>query len=136
MQFAGDDNAMTSEDEEEVVQWLRNSENFEQPEFQPASRPGPVREIPPDKTPFDIFQLFFSVTMLTKIINATHSFALQMKSRFPLKHKMTWTKPSLSEMWAFLGLCLLIGIVRKSKLKDYWLTNRLLAMPIFKKNEP
>ena len=125
--------ASEDEDEDEVIQWLRDTGDSGQPAFVPRGPPGPTRAMPSSKSPLDFFHLFFPISMLTKIITATHEYATRMKEAFPAKHKMTWTCPSLAEMKSFLGLCFLIGIIRKPKLKEYWSRNPILETPIFKR---
>jgi hypothetical protein len=42
-----------------------------------------------------------------------------------------WTPVTLDELWIFLGLYFLMGIIRKPSMKDYWSTSPLLTTPVF-----
>jgi hypothetical protein len=53
------------------------------------------------------------------------------KASQPQKNKGVWDKPTLTEMRAFIGLSMLMGIVRNPSIKSYWATSRLLDTPIF-----
>ena len=43
----------------------------------------------------------------------------------------SWTVPSVVELYVFFGLTMLIGLVRKNRINDYWSTDPLLATPSF-----
>ena len=119
------------EDEDEVLQWMRNGAQHDQPPFNPSGPPGPVNFMPAHKTPLDFFKLFFTIDLFERIILETDRHARSLIETDPRHNKMTWHCPSNAEMMAFFGLCFLMGIVHKPKLKDYWSKHPLLHTPIF-----
>ena len=46
---------------------------------------------------------------------------------------LKWTDVTNSDMKKFLGLIILMGQIRKSHWKEYWLTDPLLETPVFPK---
>ena len=105
--------------------------------FRPTADPGPTHILPATATPINFFELFLSNRFLCRLVRETNNYAQIMRNRDPDKHKTSW-KPieQIAEMKAFLALTMLIGIVKKPKLKTYWSTNPLMESPIFPHTMP
>ena len=56
-----------------------------------------------------------------------------MKNHIKYDKALKWTDVTNSDMKKFLGLIILMGQIRKSHWKGYWLTDPLLETPIFPK---
>jgi len=81
-------------------------------------------------TPLDIFQKFIDEGMVENICTETNSFSAELKLRKPGILK-SWKELEVEEFWRWIALCTLMGIVKKSNLKDYWSTNKLISTAIF-----
>lgn len=79
----------------------------------------------------DFFQVFFSHWFLQMILNATNTYALRERAKNPDKHKCKWDDISIPELIRFLALSMLMGIIRKSRIKDYWSTLESISTPYF-----
>lgn len=84
-----------------------------------------VRLDPPERLSFfDYLRLFFTSAIIDLIVVETNRFGQH-------KHGADWEAMTDSDIWRLFGLVLLMGIVKKPSLKDYWSTSDILATPIF-----
>lgn len=79
----------------------------------------------------DFFKLFFSQYFLQRIINATNTYAGQQRAAEPEKHKGKWTDIEIPEMIKFFTLTMLMGLIRKPRIKDYWTRLECISTPFF-----
>lgn len=79
----------------------------------------------------DYFQIFFGHWFLQMMVNATNTYACRERAKNPEKHKCKWTDINIPELVRFLALSMLMGIIRKSRLKDYWSTLDCICTPYF-----
>ena len=83
-----------------------------------------------ERTPLDYFQLFFDETIMQHIVDETNRYY----SQNPLgerQHMSNWQNVTSIEMYTFLAITMLIGLIDKSRIRDYWNTDPLLSTPIF-----
>lgn len=97
---------------------------------------GPATILAADKGPIDFFKLFLNDIIFEHIINETERYANQQIAENPDSNKSAWSKPSLPEIKAFIGLCFLMGIDVKPETKLYWSTDPFMESPIFRKTMP
>lgn len=79
-----------------------------------------------DPSPYSILQNFLEADLIDEIVHQTNTYALQQNVR-------RWKNLSTPELWQFFGLNLLMGIVQKPSIKDYWSTKELISTKFFNK---
>ncbi|XP_040203816.1 piggyBac transposable element-derived protein 4-like [Rana temporaria] len=86
-----------------------------------------------DDNPLAYLQLFLTDEVIEKIVTETNRYQEQQSSpthqKFPRGRK--WEPVTKDDIWKFLGLIILQGVVGKPLQKWYWTTNKLLATPFF-----
>lgn len=65
--------------------------------------------------------------MLDLIVTETNQYHDQQATAEPTKHKGKWSLVTREEMEAFLGIIILMGIVKLPKLKMYWSNDILVC---------
>lgn len=91
--------------------------------------------IPGNNTPIDWFNLLVDDVFLEGICRETNEYALQVffKPSLTEKSRITrWKHLDVAELKTFLGLLLHTGTIRLNRLQDYWKTNRLFNLPVFR----
>ncbi|KAM9319939.1 piggyBac transposable element-derived protein 4-like [Gastrophryne carolinensis] len=83
--------------------------------------------------PLAYLKLFLTDDVIEKIVTETNRYNEQqsatLRSKFSRNRK--WEPVTKEDIWKFLGLILLAGVVGKPLQKWYWTTNKLLATPFF-----
>ena len=79
--------------------------------------PGPIGEKPGMGKPIDYFELFFSPEIFDLFVQMTN---LNAKRKIEAGAKGQWKDVTLSEMKAFFGLCVAMGILRLPRIEEYW----------------
>ena len=80
---------------------------------------GPTLSLP--QSPVDIFGLFFTSEVLHLMVTETNRYARQCLEG----SDRNWSTDE-NEIRAYLGFCILMGIVREPEIRDYWSRNELL----------
>ena len=68
------------------------------------------------------------------IVTETNSYAEQVIVALVVKSKSKmkrWAATTIAEMKKFLGLILIMNLVKKPRTEDYWSTDPVMATPIF-----
>lgn len=84
--------------------------------------------------PLDFFKLYISEDMFNYFVTETNRFAQQHITSNQMKTKArgkNWVPVTVNEMKQFLGLLLLMGILRKPDMQMYWSQHPLFATPLF-----
>ena len=87
-----------------------------------------------DPTEAQCFKLFLTDELVNEIVEETNRYASVQQEMMPsgVKGKLAkWVRTTVNEMYSFLVAVLLMGIVRKSSLRDYWSTDPILLTPFF-----
>ncbi|PSN50037.1 hypothetical protein C0J52_03287 [Blattella germanica] len=82
----------------------------------------------------NIFLLFFTEDFVKMIVDETNIYAQQFlcsKILSPRSPARQWVPVTMNEMYVFLALFLLMGIINKPTLKSYFSTKRILSTPAF-----
>ncbi|XP_067133197.1 piggyBac transposable element-derived protein 4-like [Centruroides vittatus] len=79
--------------------------------------------------PLAFFQLFFDLHLVNLIVSETNRYALQQ----PRSSRHQWEPVTVGEIYTFLAICILQGIVKKPDERMYWSTNDLFFTSIFPK---
>ena len=88
-------------------------------------------------TPADFFGLFFTPALWTTMKGETNRYAVDWASRHPRtdgSHMKAWVDVTVEELKCYLGLRILMGIVKLPEMKDYWSTDPLTRQPTFPAN--
>ena len=92
--------------------------------------------VPPSvQTPEECFSLFFDDNLWQYLVDKTNEYAAKKLSEMTIRPRSLyrkWVPVTVTEMKAFLGVILNIGIIQLSCLKDYWNTDDLTDMPFFR----
>jgi len=79
----------------------------------PEDRPGRPQNITPGLSPFQLFQLFFTIEDITTLIEQSNPRAIARGFR-PLK---------VSEFYRYLGCLIYMGVYKYPEIRDYWRRN-------------
>uniref|UniRef100_A0A8C5W7D9 PiggyBac transposable element-derived protein 4 n=1 Tax=Leptobrachium leishanense TaxID=445787 RepID=A0A8C5W7D9_9ANUR len=102
------------------------------PRFPFTGAPGMKVDVEHDN-PLAYLQLFLTDEVIEKIVTETNRYQerqlVTLHWKFP--RSRTWEPVTKDDIWKFLGLIILQGVVGKPLQKWYWTTNKLLATPFF-----
>ncbi|XP_067122211.1 piggyBac transposable element-derived protein 4-like [Centruroides vittatus] len=79
--------------------------------------------------PLEYFLLFFDLQLINIIVSETNNFAMQQAR----SSRDQWEPVTDKEMYIFLTICMLQGLLYKPAERMYWSRNDLLHTPIFSK---
>lgn len=104
-----------------------NEEDAEppQPRFRPERIPGPQLNRTANYTALELFQMFFSTTVIDTLVKNTNIYG---KRKYQGSQEK-WSPVTSADMYSFLSLVLYMGIVRLKTLKDYWRGSKLFNLP-------
>lgn len=89
----------------------------------------PIPKVPSIMAPYEFFFLFFDTHILRLLQECTNWYA---KKRLELgKNRYKWHDLTEHELKEFLGMCLLMGIMKKPKLANYWCKDFLIKTRVF-----
>ena len=85
------------------------------------------------------FALFLTDNIMQTMVTETNRYAEQVIAASEVKSKSRmkrWAATTMTETKKFLGLIFTTGIVKKPRIEDYWLTDPVMATPIFNSTMP
>ncbi|KAL6460020.1 hypothetical protein MHYP_G00317790 [Metynnis hypsauchen] len=106
---------------EEEEEWHDITDEDEQPSippFLPKRPPGPQLASNMMYSPLELFQLFFSTSVIKTIVDNTNKFAETATAAAAVKNK--WLPLTVNEFCAYLSLVIYMGLVKTKNLRDYW----------------
>ncbi|MCG7879142.1 MAG: transposase [Candidatus Thiodiazotropha taylori] len=86
--------------------------------------------------PIQFFKLFFNEDYWPIIVTETNKYAEAKIAQQPLSPNSRlheWTPVTVDEVKLFFALCILMGVVYKESIEDYWTTNESTMTPFFNK---
>ena len=95
-----------------------------------SGTPGMKANLSSNSSILDIFQAFIPTEIMDLIADETNRYAVSKPSRRnPLKkrHDLEWKDVTSDEIKVVLGLCILMGVVKKPVIKLYWSTKAMMA---------
>lgn len=96
-----------------------------QPRFRPDRVPGPQLNRTANYTPLELFQLFFSTTVINTLVKNSNAYG---KRKYHSQQER-WRPVTRADMYSFLSLVLYMGIVPLKTLKDFWRGSKLFSLP-------
>ena len=96
--------------------------------------PGVKANLSSNSSILNIFQALIATEIIDLIAKETNCYAVSKPSRCnPLKkqHDLEWKDVTGDEIKVILGLCILMGVVKKPVIKLYWSTKVMLATPFY-----
>lgn len=116
-------------DEENDEERWRNidEEDTELPKlrFRPERDVGPQLNRTANYTPLELFQLFFSTTVIDTLVKNTNAYG-EKKCQ---GQKESWVPVTAADMYSFICLVLYMGIVPLKTLKEFWRGSKLFSLP-------
>ncbi|GFR69950.1 PiggyBac transposase Uribo1 [Elysia marginata] len=133
-----EDSRREVEDEEEdkrreAREWSTNTDEYVPTIPQFEGEPG-VKVDTTGFTPSDFYTLFINDELINHMVIRTNLYARDVIASTQLKPSSRmhqWVPTDIGEMLTFLGLLLLMGIVKKPSFHDYWSTDPLIRTPVF-----
>nr|XP_019955102.1 PREDICTED: piggyBac transposable element-derived protein 4-like [Paralichthys olivaceus] len=96
-----------------------------QPRFRPERDVGPQLNRTANYTPLELFQLFFSTTVISTLVRNTNAYG---KKKYQ-GHRENWVQVTAADMYSFISLVLYMGIVPLKTLKEFWRGSQLFSLP-------
>ena len=95
---------------------------------------GMTAALPPLATAYDFLKLYINDDMMRLLVTETNRYASQYIERnviSPHSPVNKWCPTTDDEMYAFIGLALLMGLVYKPRLSMYWSGDQVFSTPVF-----
>ena len=92
-----------------------------------------IDQLDSGSTHFKILRTFIDSQIVSEILEQTNLRAKQLQRANP-RTIPSWTDLNEDELWVFIGLHLMTGIIKKPRLRDYWSTNVNFQTPGFSKH--
>lgn len=90
--------------------------------------PGMTCEVADKNSPLSYFSLFFTDDLMAMILQQTNKYAAENP---PAVSTAEFQDITVNELWCFLGLFIVIGIIPKPSIGDYWTTEFFTQTPAF-----
>ena len=104
------------------LQWSRDAGVHTVPPQFTEAAPGPSRRfVNPEKNSAKFyFHLLFTDNIWEMLVRETNNYYNFMVRTDPNKHKQTWSPVTRDEMEAFVGIMILMGIIKLPRFRMYW----------------
>ncbi|KAL7872557.1 hypothetical protein SRHO_G00075400 [Serrasalmus rhombeus] len=112
-------------EQDEEDRWHDITDEDEEPSlfrFLPRRPPGPQLLPNPIYSPLQLFQLFFSSSVVQTLVDNTNKFG---EVSAAAGKKIKWAEVSVGEFYAFIGIIVYMGLVKVKSIKDLWSKNQL-----------
>ena len=116
------DEVSNDDDKPDVGDWSATCRDKRLPEF--TGDEGPFVVLPPDAKAAEYFDLVFPSSLWQILATETNRYAAEKKG---LAAKET----SITELKAFVGLCMAMSIHKLPQIRNYWSSNWVLGVPQF-----
>ncbi|CAM4659016.1 unnamed protein product [Leuciscus chuanchicus] len=91
-----------------------------------------VQNPPESPSEVNCFKMFLTEDVMGEIVEETNRYASDLQER-EIKGKLVkWVPTNIPEMYTFLVSVLLMGVIKKPSLRDYWSTDPMLLTPFFR----
>lgn len=107
--------------------------NYEPRELQFSANPGINCELSLDgDSALQYFEQIIDADFIDHIVDQTNLYYYQ-SPYVAYENAAPWYNIDASEMYSFIAVLIIMGIVRKTSIKDYWSTNELISTPFIPK---
>ncbi|XP_058485281.1 piggyBac transposable element-derived protein 4-like isoform X2 [Solea solea] len=116
------------EDEDDGGRWHNIDEDDivpPQPRFRPEREVGPQLNRTANYTPLELFQLFFSTTVVNTLVRNTNAYGEKKYQ----SQRESWVHVTTADMYSFISLVLYMGLVPLKTLKEFWRGSKLFSLP-------
>ncbi|RXN28340.1 piggyBac transposable element-derived 4-like protein [Labeo rohita] len=108
------------------------SDPFSPPDMDFDNTTTGVQGSPTNPSEAECFRLFMNAQLVEQVVEETNRYAHQLKESATIPGKLAkWSKTTVNEIYTFLAAVILMGLVRKRSLKDYWSTDPIIQTPFF-----
>lgn len=114
----------SSDTDDDQPTWLADVQNIDRSPF--TERSGPSHTLQETASELDYFQLYFPVGLFEKIVNETNKFAAEQNVDHDIVD-VNWIETSVAEMSAFLGMLIIMGIMKAPDYSFYWSNDNFLS---------
>lgn len=97
------------------------------PNFLPKRTPGPQVVMDRTYSPLQLFQLFFSTSVIDTIVTNTNSYGKMRMSEDG--KKFPWVPLKAHEMYSFIALVIYMGLLSGKNILDYWSRKKIYSLP-------
>ncbi|XP_072236086.1 piggyBac transposable element-derived protein 4-like [Leuresthes tenuis] len=118
----------SAKDEEDEDRWRNIDEEdveLPQPKFRPERDVGPQLNRTANYTPLELFQLFFSTTVIDTLVKNTNAYGKKKCQG----QRESWVPVTAADMYSFICIVLYMGLVPLKTLKEFWRGSRLFSLP-------
>ncbi|KAL1268600.1 hypothetical protein QQF64_033963 [Cirrhinus molitorella] len=109
--------------------WYDCSEEDEAPalpHFLPKRIPGPQLVMDRIYSPLQLFQLFFTVSVVDTMVKNTNAFA---RMRSEAGKRFIWLPVKVQELYSYIGLVIYMGLLGAKNIIDYWSGKEIYRLP-------
>ncbi len=109
--------------------WYDCSEEDEAPallHFLPKRIPGPQLVMDRIYSPLQLFQLFFTGSVVDTIVKNTNAFA---RTRSESGKRFVWLPLKVQELYSFIGIVIYMGLLGAKNIIDYWSGKEIYCLP-------
>ncbi|XP_056090430.1 piggyBac transposable element-derived protein 4-like isoform X2 [Rhinichthys klamathensis goyatoka] len=96
------------------------------PNFLPKRNPGAQLVMDRIYSPLQLFQLFFSSSVVETIVNNTNSFA---QKRSEAGKRFLWLPLVAHELYSYMALVIYMGLLGAKNIVDYWSGQEIYSLP-------
>lgn len=104
-----------------------NQPNVAPPRFRFEANPGCCFTLTDYDDALSYFELFFDNSLMDIILTETNRYAFQ----HPGSSQNLWSPITMEELYIFLAITILQGIIRKPEIRMYWSKVEIFQSPIF-----
>nr|XP_002667755.4 piggyBac transposable element-derived protein 4-like [Danio rerio] len=97
-----------------------------QPVFRPAREPGPQLVTTDRYSPLQLFQLFFTPSVLQTIMQHSNAYATKQRQGTD----KSWKNISVEDLKSYLALVIFMGLLKVCALTDYWRRSDVYSVPL------
>lgn len=77
-----------------------------------------------------MLQKFLTDGIIGDVVRETNRYAEQDWTRHPASYT-DWKPVDLAQIWQFLAITFMMGLVKKPSIREYWSTDELIQTPFF-----